>query len=316
MESSICTLSNQEKMALTQFFRILLNDMSAGYVLYGNKPIFIGAIFNKVHMYPLAGSRLHRFLVCQQEGIRVWKKLALLQKNSKFLIQFFETPNSTNFHTIAIINKPVFLKVVQDNILLFQYVLGPKTTPQTLLKKIENGKESFSNIFQDNKVLMGIVLGYGTQNALSVSRAEYIEQFLYKKDQKVSTILPYTNLEHKKRYRLYRTQEYDLNYWESMQGKPSFGYDDLLQELQALRKDTKTTIKEYQKDSPKIPWFGYIESKETKKIINHYLSTRKKIIQVLHSENFLLDVLKKIMEPYSARTLIGKEKQIEKIEEK
>ena len=56
------------------------------------------------------------------------------------------------------------LDIVKSNLPLFQYILGPEVTPEKLLTKLTDPNESFHNVLNENKTLIGILLGFGTHN--------------------------------------------------------------------------------------------------------------------------------------------------------
>jgi len=90
-----------------------------------------------------------------REGAIVWK--ALNFKQSDIIVHVYDKPDS-------------LAKV---------WVLGPNVTAEGLLEQLTNPRETFYSVLKDDKVLIGILLGFGPQNAIHVSRLENLEEMLY-----------------------------------------------------------------------------------------------------------------------------------------
>ncbi len=169
------SLSKDETIILEQFFDILVRLSEGGYVLFGKKPICING-FRTVDSFSIANDT-HKESVYLREGAAIWKKIS--DGNfSNFLIHVYDNCDSLvdNCIHILFINKQLFYQTVEKNLSLFQYVLGPDLTPESLLEKLTNSHETFHNVLKNDKVLIGILLGFGTQNSLLVSRIENIQE--------------------------------------------------------------------------------------------------------------------------------------------
>lgn len=163
------SLSYQDKAPLETFFRSILVNSEAGYVLLGEKPVCIEGIISDESFAFLVGTKYHQFSVDLAEGLKVLRGLHISDK--KMIIHEYNSLEYGYRH-VLFINKDAFEKVVRENLSLFQYVLGPYITPSLLLKELTNSETTFSTVLKNDKVLIGILLGYGTQNALFHAKLE------------------------------------------------------------------------------------------------------------------------------------------------
>jgi peptidylprolyl isomerase len=276
-KSDLKFLSPYELVVLDLFFRTFLAEDSGGYSLYGDKPLTVMGYREK--KIPLL---MHKDLAKKnaifREGIRIWENSGLSNMESNFLICSSKELSHSEWHDFFLINKKCFLRTLAHNLPLFQYVLGPKVTPQALLDQFRNPKENLDSILHDDRVLNGIILGYGTQNALHGSREEYLsDHLLFGKEQipKMTRHNP-----------PYLATNRDCAIKNSY---PSFGFSTLEQEHEEVNKDSFVTVKRYPL-SPKLPWFGAFPNIETDALLKNYKLVQKKLSRVLNSPRFLDEV--------------------------
>ena len=175
LEKEILALQAVEVEVLEDFFKALCLDDAGGYVLYGKKPVCING-FDAQDNFG-GPSETHRNSVCLREGMNVWKRFPKNNKDN-LIIHAYDQADCivSNCIHVLLINKELFLKTVNENLSLFQYVLGPNLTPDHLLKELLDPKQTFYNVLKEDKVLIGILLGFGTQNALYGSRIENLQE--------------------------------------------------------------------------------------------------------------------------------------------
>lgn len=284
-KSDLSSLSDQERANFESFFRTLLKDSPGGYVLLGEKPVLVEDIFDKdeyVFMSVLHASQFHKLSLILEEGLRLWDKLGW--NSNRFLLLSFETP-CFNGREFVLINRPVFLRTVRENLSLFQYALGPDITPESLLQELSNPKNSLFGVLKNDRVLIGIVLGYGTQNALKGSRLEYIDEALFFS----SDLMPFKSPKAKSyASKIKKLPRFDKgSFYKVLNGEPSFGYNFLRDEKEQLEKEAMLSFHAVGTDDPKIPWFGCWKSPETDALLNSYLQTHHRIRQLLDSDHFL-----------------------------
>ncbi len=220
-----------KRAVLDVFFRVLLEESQGGFVLYGSKPACIEGILPSEENLFMVGGILHRRIIVLREGLRVWEKIPLKKNRQRYFIQSYK-PISYGWEEVAVVNSDEVVKSVRDNLPLFQYILGPKTTPQGVLCDLTNCDRGFSPSLKHDKVLTGIILGFGTQNALHVSHQEILEDKLYRTEK-----IPLISLSH---------------------------------ELDELEKETLVSKDIVPKAIPGFPWFGCPRGPETKKLLDRY----------------------------------------------
>ena len=169
------SLSPYEREVLSCFFHFLLEEECCGFSLYGEKPLCVQEFMRDE--IPLG---LNEFLIKRsclfREGIKLWNKSGLSLINSNFAIHASQIPDSDGWLDLFFINKKSFQKTIDQNLTLFQYVLGPEVSSVSLLKQFLNPNQNLSSILCNDRVLIGVVLGYGVQNALHGSRLEEIHE--------------------------------------------------------------------------------------------------------------------------------------------
>lgn len=272
------SLSSEQKNLLRDFFRTLIKDFFSGYVLFGDKPMCIEACCLEMD----ALSRIDKEGALIVEGMEHWKKLNVFPDNKEYLILIFDM-NEYGYRHFVCINRKAFFQVVNENLSLFRYVLGPTLTAENLLNQLIGAKERFYDVLKNDNVLLGILLGYGKQNALLVSRKEELSDafavqhkeefpFLSKKAQMKLVELP-----------------------KKQQKRPSLGFATIEEEIKGIKNSTALSRKLKPFDICQIPHFGCeANSEETKKLLETYEKNHWEIIKALKSESFLEDVLLKL----------------------
>lgn len=227
-------LTRQEGAVLNTFCRFLCEEAEVGYVLEGVKPMCILGIDDDVEMH--FNKPIHKASVVLSLGVELWnKKIKERLDKERFFLKTFQKQDSQNdTRYLLVINRDLFLKVVQENLVLFRYVLGPAVTPESLLHEIMQEEADFSRILAGhNNVLVGILLGYGTENAILISRLEYLDGLIYSGE-----VFPY------KSHHLSLEQDFSDAFflaqkkrvWGHQKASPSFSFSSLEEESIHLKK--------------------------------------------------------------------------------
>lgn len=186
------------------------------------------------------------------------------------------------------INPEKFLEVTEKNLPLFQYIIGPKLTPSLMLKHLADPSQDVITDY----TLLGILLGFGTQNTLPHHRVEVIRAELYRKE----------NLPLKSKQERLDTLNPFLSFtfeWEANSNKtfPSFGYASLAEEYKDLTKTKFCSRKSSDQSYPEIPMFAvFKEDSETLNILSSYKKDKLRIKELLSQPNFLEQTLNLIFE--------------------
>ncbi len=267
-------LPKEQKTTLEWFFRNCLQSFS-GYVLCGDKPMCIEEIAKGSHSLNFS-----EWLYAKITAFQILKEWNSREDNEYI---FLSCDWHNYLHTI-VINRKEFIKTVNENISLFRYVLGRTLTAEGLLRELIKNQNQFWNVLNDNRVLIGVLLGYGTNNALICSRAEDLG----------------------KDYKLPKVEQFPY-FYTSIESHPSLGFTSLEEERNVLNK-----LQKYSRDilayrTYPIPCFGCEpESEETRFLLDRYEKNRAQIMELAQQENFLEKVLEKIFMTTSGNLRIPK----------
>jgi hypothetical protein len=164
------SLPKEDRENLEWFFR---GFWESSYVLFGNKPMALGDIrdphhiqVNNVHDFMESISHCLQSPQAEAKGLEVWRKYKHLFPSSNFIFLENHGADWTGDRSVFyLINKPVFLRTLRENIDYFQEVLGAKVTPEQILEDCLNSNDLLKDVLKDHKGLLGILLGFGRRNA-------------------------------------------------------------------------------------------------------------------------------------------------------
>lgn len=255
-------LSQPDREALDTFLKVMLTSSEGGYVLYGNKPIcFQTMSFGDSD--PL-GSMDHHMSTLLSIGISTWEKVGLPKSSKKYILHISQSKNLLGiWQRILLINRAAYYQAVNENIVLFKYVLGPKLTPESLLEQLTSPVNDFYSVLKNDKVLVGILLGFGVNNALFVNREELLGEPLEEHSQ--------NNL------------------------MPSFGYSSLEEESADLQQKIMLSSSRLEKYFPRL-YVGHVPNNDkgtlnNVELIKDFEDVQIKVQEILTSEFFLENVL-------------------------
>ncbi len=273
VRATIGKIPDHYKEKLEIGLRHALINTEMGSVLHGNKPICSEGIRVKNSLISLY-TRNDKDSLYLKSLCEILQSLKVGYKGN-FLIKISEREDF-GFHEFLFINKSAFLRTVNENITLFQYILGPDVTAIKLLNKLLDPKESTHSILKDNCVLIGIVLGFGPQNSLVGSREELLSSNLF-----------YERLEPLLREKNKRSM------LQNQKSLPSFGYSSLQEEYTNLKKNFFLSTEFKEKGFPSIPTFGCQDSAESCAILKDFVQARENTRKLLDSSHFLKDFMQK-----------------------
>lgn len=277
----ITALSPEQNVLLTSFFRTLIQNSFSGYVLYGDKPICIEAHPLLNESGALSGVNPQTPILIK--GMELWQKLEVSANNKNYILLIFDPEESECRHLVCI-NRKAFLQTVNENLPLFRYVLGPTLTAESLLEALLESKNRFYEVLKNDNVLLGILLGYGKQNALYVSRKEQIS-YSFSSERKED--FPYISK---------KTRHFWQTFPKAQQLRPSLGFVSLTEERDTLKK--KVTVSRNLKpfDSFAIPYFGCDpNSEESKTLLSLYEKNRLEISKIVKEDEFLDKTLTRLL---------------------
>jgi hypothetical protein len=265
----VCSLCSEERQpavfssekVLETFFRDLFEKTTAGYVLYGDKPVDLENFSERERTIP--GTAERRSAVISGLGLRCWNRLSPPQKGNYLLLSSHDEAG----WEVLFINRSAFLETVKKNELLFEYKMGIGSTPQKVLDSLIS--EGFGAVFKENIALQGIVLGYGAENAIC-----YESGISFKKRLEPQVTPPFQTAIGPK------------------------NPEEMIEKLRAEKNWAKSEVQNlsYYKSSEKndrlkIPFSFLKNSKKSKELIKTYKKYQNSLDQVLAKKNFLAEVL-------------------------
>ncbi len=155
---SLMTL--EERYYLEAFLhRILVSD-DFSYVLFGSKPLaFTDSPTLPTYDYVGSLSLTHLKI---RRGFEVFRKYQQYFSSAKIGVQLYVFPEDSSA-TIVFINKLNCLRTFNEYEKDFKQILGEQITSEEFLHKIV--KSDIGNAIKDHEALLGILLGYGRDNA-------------------------------------------------------------------------------------------------------------------------------------------------------
>jgi hypothetical protein len=288
-------LSQQEREDLKNFCLHLIKETEFGYTLFGTKPV--------TSLSPDCPSKMmlngNRALYYKIPAII--KKIIPKINIKKYTILFSD---ENGFISIYFINNAVFLKTFNENKSLFERFGCKETDPNVLLERLSKN-EDFEEIVCNNHIaLLGICLGYGTQNSLNAERKREIREYLFKQNMppwNKSTIVLSDDIR-----KFLRLDQDHLDQWFPIKPclppkmmSPSVGFSSLEEEikhLQVVLQDSTNQILD-EISCVKIPLFWCDKSSyETMALLENYMRTRKILMEILVSEDIVQKIIDKLAE--------------------
>jgi FKBP-type peptidyl-prolyl cis-trans isomerase len=272
------------KTILENFFQKLFVDSTAGYVLYGSKPIYLNNIHDEKST--CIGTDWHKTITESEAFLDVWKNMGLEKAPSDYILKTSNTaidPSSMQ-NEFLLINRKAFLEAVDKNIILFQHQMGINVTAAALLNKLLDPAENITSLFKGKVSLIGILLGYGPLNSICYERGINI----------IKPALINTSFSPPYRPDLPAINESDvIKKCTDSKAVPSFGFSSITDEVQYLSQALTPPIHSYGKNSTKIPFSHLHDTEESLNLLEMYEKTQFRIDEALQEENFLENVLKK-----------------------
>lgn len=156
-------MPNSDKERLEYFFRESIGWGCFGYALLGQKPMALDIVektsFASFSTFKHAISPRR---IKYMKGFETWKKYEKFFPMSRFTF-LYEKDERDNV-LILLINKKSFIQKVRQHAQDFKTILKRETNGETLLEEGAR-KPLLSSVFMNHEALIGIMLGYGKDNA-------------------------------------------------------------------------------------------------------------------------------------------------------
>jgi hypothetical protein len=160
----LSTIPAEELTVLEEFFRELLFAHGFAYTLFGDKPI-------SIENYDRDHPEKPDVFATSCKGYKVWEKYAPLFPQRHYIFLFYEDPISDTYE-ITLINKQAFLQTTSRYGGKFLNTLTP--TPEKLLDLLIQNHSLENTSIRVREDLIGILLGYGENNAALFHRRHEI----------------------------------------------------------------------------------------------------------------------------------------------
>ena len=174
-------LSTDEKFFLEAFFRTLISTEDGSYVLFGNKPTSL-MFYEEWHSYdphPISSFPSGSDFSPQKKGFEIWQKHQHLFPLKTYAIIKTESHLSNHYAALFLIHKQRLLKILNQNFIDFQKVFPQFKSPEYLLNAMLDNPSILQKIRYQHTLLLGIILGFGKDNAALFERQDEIYTFLF-----------------------------------------------------------------------------------------------------------------------------------------
>jgi hypothetical protein len=259
-------LSTSDRQSLEELFHILIDEDQFGYTLFGDKPVSLSGDFT-VTPYEVTLSGI-------PSGGLFWKKWDIwknIQKDLCITKYFFIKEPAFNrpdgmMSFLFLINKKAFLETVNQHIQTFRSILGQDVTSVKLLEKMEK-EQAFMKPLKNSELLLGILLGYGKNNAQLYDRRMQLRKFITSKSM---PILP------------------------EKKPQPSQGFSSIEEEVNFLNQQ----LRPFSSLDNGVPWMispvqfaANPDYKETKLLKRKYACRRNEISRLYAESNDFLELI-------------------------
>lgn len=163
----------EDRERLERLFDYLIQNSSIGYTLCGEKPVSIENTFLLGKIPPehfiVTFNECHAYgILCR--GGDAWDRYSHLFSSKNFVLRYISDENM-----FALINIKATRKVIEENLDLFQKYTNSKQTAQEFLNEVCFPKDK-EYLGYYNESLLGILLGYGRNNAVAFFNKGFIQK--------------------------------------------------------------------------------------------------------------------------------------------
>lgn len=172
----------EEKFFLEAFFRTLISVDNGSYVLFGDKPAsFMIYEESQSHDYVHSLSDFPGEIVFSpsKRGFEVWQKYQHLFPSKIYSIIKIESCFYKNISAVFFVNKKRLLNILSKHFVDFQRNFPQFKSVNSLLQSILLDSSILREICNKHNLLLGIILGFGKENAALFERKMRIEACLF-----------------------------------------------------------------------------------------------------------------------------------------
>lgn len=170
-------IAKQDLEDIRDLFSHFIYKNHFAYTLLGGKAVSLTAVeLSESQVFRNLGKKpiqfANNFLGCKWEK---WKRCQSLFPIKKFLIIEETVWFNPYIRHIMLINKEQFIKVVNQNQIIFRKELGNLVTGENLFALVEN-QGKLRPVINNSELLFGILLGYGERNAALYDQRNHLQR--------------------------------------------------------------------------------------------------------------------------------------------
>jgi hypothetical protein len=179
LHQKLQTIPFEDRCYLEVFFRALISEESGCYVLFGDKPAAMMTYEDRKPLQLSLSSRGSWIGFSKRElGFKIWKKYQHLFPFSSYVIVNTRglSPSS---EAVFLIHRQRLLTTLNQNFKEFQKIFPEFKTPKCLLDTMIEDSSILHRVCFESDFLLGVILGFGKDNAALFQREREIENFLF-----------------------------------------------------------------------------------------------------------------------------------------
>jgi hypothetical protein len=268
VEEILQVIPKKDRQRLEHFFLKSIDWDAMGYVLFGDKPMaYLDGIDKKLEPFNSFGSFLYAISprrIQAENGFKTWRKYAKLFPMNRFVFLYEE--NETALSGVFI-NKQSFVNKVQECAEDFKNILQRDVTGEQLLAE-GNCQPLLTEVLQNHDVLLGILFGFGRENAYAFYKRALMSSFEQKRD--------------------FQKKFHFGDPWEKE-------FKELDEKLEKVSWLSGYITGDHLKNLDLIMYPGFcalLEDPETMLLKEHYTQTREEMIDYYRGKDFLEATLK------------------------
>ncbi len=175
------TLSANEKFFLEAFFRTLISTDNGSYVLYGNKPtsLMIYKEWQSYDLQPVSAFPSGSDFSPEKKGFEIWQKYQHLFPLKTYTFVKIGSCFSDHMTAVFLIHNKRLFNILRQHFNDFHRIFPHFNSAEYLLNAMLTNPSVLQQICHKHDLLLGIILGFGKDNAALFERKNKIEAFLF-----------------------------------------------------------------------------------------------------------------------------------------
>jgi hypothetical protein len=174
------SLPAEEKFFLEAFFRTLISTDNGSYVLFGDKPasLMVYREWQSYDPHPISRFPSRTDFSPERKGFKIWQKYQHLFPSKSYIIVKITSCFSDHLAATFLIHKERLLKNLCQHFSDFQSAFPQFKSSECLLDALLTDPSILRQICSKHELLLGIILGFGKENAELFERKKEIDAFL------------------------------------------------------------------------------------------------------------------------------------------